>query len=159
MVASKDASPRGVASFLLLVLDGRTEAAFGELMRRKQSAEKHERTPRAVRRRRQIRQDLESLGLSAEFSEPAAARLEAMGLELGTDAYSAALGGAAAAFDVYREDCEELAGHSRDVDEIRNLMQGFAGELRKLEEGLRTVSAYVLRMHRKATGDRRGALH
>ncbi len=63
------------------------------------------------------------------------------------------------AYEVYREDCEALAHSSRDIDEIQRLMQGFAGELRKLEEGLRIVSAYVLRMHSKASRERRGLLH
>ncbi len=65
----------------------------------------------------------------------------------------------AAAYQVYREDCEALADSSRDIDEIQRLMQGFAGELRKLEEGLRIVSAYVLRMHNKACGERGRVLH
>ena len=109
---------------------------------------------RAQRRRERIREDLESLGVSPSFSAPVAERLEPRSPELGTDAYAAAIGAAAAAWEVCGRDSELLAGHSRDVDEIRSLMDGFAGELRKLEEGLRIVSAYVLRMHRKATRDR-----
>jgi hypothetical protein len=38
-------------------------------------------------------------------------------------------------------------------------MQGFAGELQKLEEGLRMISAYVLRMRNRATRDGGEALH
>lgn len=106
---------------------------------------------RAARRQQRIREDLENLGVSPDFSGPLARRLEPVSQEMGTEAYSAALGGVVAAWEVYGKDSEAMVVHSRDVDEIRSLMEGFAGELRKLEEGLRIVSAYVLRMHRKAT--------
>ena len=42
---------------------------------------------------------------------------------------------------------------------VERLMQGFAGELLKLEEGLRIISAYVLRMHNRASRDGGGILH
>jgi hypothetical protein len=116
-------------------------------------------SPRATHRRSRIRADLESKGISPTFSACLAERLEAMNPEPGSDAYAAVLDGAAAVFDVYREDCRALEHSSRDIDEIQRLMQGFAGELRKLEEGLRIVSAYVLRMHSKATKERAGVLH
>lgn len=112
-----------------------------------------------LRRRGRIRADLESRGVSSSYSDPVAERLEEVALDFSSSEYSAALEGVAAAYDVYREDCEALAHSSRDIDEIQRLMQGFAGELRKLEEGLRIVSAYVLRMHSKASRERRGLLH
>ena len=113
----------------------------------------------AVRLRSRIRADLESRGVDSGYSDPVAERLEEIALGLSSSEYAAALEGVAVAYDVYREDCEALAHSSRDIDEIQRLMQGFAGELRKLEEGLRIVSAYVLRMHSKASRERRGLLH
>lgn len=106
---------------------------------------------RAVGRRQRIRADLENKGVSPVFSEPLAQRLERLRSEPGSDAYAAALEGAAAAYDAYRGDAELLEDRSRDIEEIQRLMQGFAGELLKLEEGLRIISAYVMRMHHKAT--------
>ncbi len=114
---------------------------------------------RGLRRRSRIRADLEGKGVGSAFSEPVAERLEEVAFDLSSSEYAAALEGVAAAYDVYREDCEALAHSSRDIDEIQRLMQGFAGELRKLEEGLRIVSAYVLRMHSKASRERRGLVH
>ena len=38
-------------------------------------------------------------------------------------------------------------------------MQGFADEMRKLEEGLRVVSAYLTRMHDTARGQRSESHH
>jgi hypothetical protein len=128
-------------------------------MRQKTSSTEEAAAARETRRRRRIRSDLESLGMSPLVSEPVAERIDAVGAAPGSDAYRAALDGAAAAWQVYRGDCESLEQSSRDIAEIQRLMQGFAGELRKLEEGLRIVSAYVLRMHDKASRERRGAIH
>lgn len=116
---------------------------------RGQAGESHER----------IRQDLESLGVSRGFSAPVAERIAGLAGELDDHTYSAILDGVAVAFDAHRSDCRAIEDRSRDLDEIQRLMHGFAGELRKLEEGLRIVSAYVLRMHSKARGDSGRMLH
>ncbi|HET6304749.1 MAG TPA: hypothetical protein VFG80_08200 [Myxococcota bacterium] len=42
-----------------------------------------------------------------------------------------------------------------ELDELQRLMAGFAGELRKLEEALRILDAYLARM-RTQTGSSRG---
>ena len=75
------------------------------------------------------------------------------------DAYFGVLDGVALAFDAHRRDCETFSDRSSDLDEIERLMKGFADELRKLEEGLRIVSAYVTRMHSKADHSRGRLLH
>ena len=67
--------------------------------------------------------------------------------------------GVRAAYEAHRSDCEALEANAANIDEIQRLMQGFAGELRKLEEGLRMVSAYVLRMHDKANADASRRVH
>jgi len=97
--------------------------------------------------------------VSPGFSEPLAQRLERLRSEPGSATYSAALEGAAAAYDAYRGDAELLEDRSRDVEEIQRLMQGFAGELLKLEEGLRIISAYVSRMHNRASREGSEVLH
>ncbi len=109
--------------------------------------------------RARVQRDLESLGVSAAFSAPVADRLAGLRPELGDDAYAAVLDGVTVAFDAHRSHCEAAAGRVRDIVEIERLMQGFAGELRKLEEGLRIVSAYVTRMHTKAGTERESLLH
>jgi hypothetical protein len=106
-----------------------------------------------------IQKDLESLGVSSAFSEAVAERISILASELDRETYSAVLDGVAVAFDAHRGDCETIEERARDIDEIQRLMKGFAGELRKLEEGLRIVSAYVLRMHSKARGERGRVLH
>ena len=109
--------------------------------------------------RERIRADLENRGVSPGLSEALAQRLERLRREPGSETYSAALEGAAAAYDACQGDAELLEDRSRDIEEIQRLMQGFAGELRKLEEGLRIISAYVLRMRNRATRDCDGAFH
>jgi len=57
-----------------------------------------------------------------------------------------------------RRDTEELAGRGRghadpEGEELRRLLQDVATELRKLDEGLRLVSAYLVRL--KAQAERR----
>ena len=98
----------------------------------------------------QLASELEARGVAAEFAAPVAERL-AQGDELRGRRLDAVLAGVTAAYAAHQLDYEVLEESARNIDEIERLMAGFAGELRKLEEGLRVVSAYVLRMHDKAS--------
>jgi vacuolar-type H+-ATPase subunit C/Vma6 len=100
-----------------------------------------------------IAEDLERLGIRGALVTRLAARLEERCQDLEPEAYAAALEGAIAAFDATG------SAEAEDVREIQRLMEGFAGELQKLEEGLRIVSAYVVRMQERAKRDREGLLH
>ncbi|MEE2676945.1 MAG: hypothetical protein VX546_00065 [Myxococcota bacterium] len=71
----------------------------------------------------------------------------------------AALDGAAAAWAIQHGEADDLERSARSVHEIQVLMQGFADEMRKLEEGLRVVSAYLTRMHDTARGQRSESHH
>ena len=108
---------------------------------------------------RRIQADLESRGVAVEFSQPIAARLGDTRPALSSEQYAAVLDGVAAAYDVYRQDCVSLEDSARDINEIRRLMQGFTGELRKLEEGLRILSAYLFRMRNRTARDKSGTFH
>ena len=46
-----------------------------------------------------------------------------------------------------------------ELDELQRLMTGFAGELRKLEEALRTLDAYVARMRTQTASSLGHTLH
>jgi hypothetical protein len=100
-----------------------------------------------------IAEDLERLGVRGAVVTRLAAELERSCGELDAAAYGAALEGAVAAYDATGREEDE------DVREIQRLMEGFAGELQKLEEGLRIVSAYVIRMQERARRDRQRFLH
>lgn len=117
-------------------------------------------------RKRRLRADLESRGLSRELSQPMATRLAPLLKAASTRAYGAALDAAAAAVEVVRDgECaapDRVIGtpdRAGDVAEIQRLMLGFTDELRKLEEGLRILSAFVVRMRTRAGFDGDGVLH
>ena len=107
----------------------------------------------ARRDRCDIAEDLERLGVRGEALTRLAVELEKSCQGLGPDAYAAVLDGAVAACDA------TSSAEAEDVREIQRLMEGFADELQKLEEGLRIVSAYVVRMQERATRDRQRLLH
>lgn len=111
---------------------------------------------------RQIRSDLEDRGVAREFSDPVAERLTSIAPDLSASEYMAVLDGVAAAYGVHRDACgdgSEVRPPARDVSEIQRLMEGFGTELRKLEEGLQILSAYVVRMGTRAGSERPHTLH
>ena len=110
-------------------------------------------------KKRRIRADLESRGLPREIAQPVATRLAPLLKTVSTRAYGAALDVATAAVEVARDDGSRENDRAGDVAEIQRLMLGFTGELRKLEEGLRILSAFVLRMRTRAACDGDGVLH
>jgi hypothetical protein len=102
--------------------------------------------PAGESRRLRIRDDLERMGVAREFSHPVAERLAVIAPDFSSSEYAAVLDGVAAAYGVHRVD----SAASGDAVEIGRLMQGFASELRKLDEGLRILCAYAERMQRRA---------
>ena len=110
-------------------------------------------------RRSRILADLERHGIAPEFSQPVADRLTRIAPDLSPREYAAVLTGVAAAYGAHRDDVDAAEQSSSDVEEIQRLMRGFAGELRKLEEGLRILSAYVTRMRSRADSETPPTLH
>jgi hypothetical protein len=109
----------------------------------------------SARRRSRICADLESKGVAPEFSQPVADRLADIAPDFSSGEYEAVLDGVAAAYGVHQRDFDTVG----DVIEIQRLMDGFTGELRKLEEGLQILSAYVHRMRTRATRGNAATLH
>ena len=107
-------------------------------------------------RSERIRSDLERRGVARELSLPAARRLSAIAADLSPKEYGAVLDGVAAAY-IYPD--EAKSQETSDVGEIQRLMEGFTGELRKIEEGLQILSAYVIRMGNRSNIDRPTTLH
>jgi hypothetical protein len=110
---------------------------------------------RNASRRSRIRADLESKGVAPEFSRPVADRLADIAPDFSSGEYAAVLDGVAAAYGVHQRDLDAAV----DVNEIQHLMDGFTGELRKLEEGLQILSAYVHRMRTRVTRSHTATLH
>lgn len=107
-------------------------------------------------RSEQIRSDLESRGVAPELSLPAARRLSAIAPDLSPKEYGAVLDGVAAA---YLQPCEGQVQPVGEVGEIQRLMEGFTGELRKIEEGLQILSAYVVRMENRSSPEPPATIH
>ena len=112
-----------------------------------------------ARPRQRIRADLERRGVAQHLSEPFSERLVEIADGLSASEYHAAILAMTAAYEVVQREAGELEMRCRDVREIQHLMQGFASELRKLEEGLRTVSAFLVRLRAAADGNPGGQVH
>jgi hypothetical protein len=115
--------------------------------------------PRPAASRRRIRTELERRGVDRALSQPMAARLAPLLETLPARACAAALDAATAALELTRLDGSATHPRSADVAEIQRLMLGFTDELRKLEEGLRILSAFVLRMRTRAGLGGDGVIH
>lgn len=125
---------------------------------RRRSAKEDVEVPRGEDLTTQLAQELEARGVPPSFAIPVAEHLAASG-RLPAHERGPVLAGVVAAYAAHQPDYEALEESARNIDEIQRLMQGFAGELSKLEEGLRVVSAYVLRMHDKANSETAKRLH
>ena len=111
----------------------------------------------ATRDPQQIYRDLLERGVTSRFAKALAARLATLSGELDGSGYEAVLGAVCLAFGAHRRGLAGLHKTARDVDEIQRLMEDFSSELRKLDEALETLSAYVLRLRTQssaAIGDR-----
>lgn len=107
----------------------------------------------------QVQADLEQRGVNPEFSRSVAERLTPVVSELDADAYGAVLQAVTASYGVHDDDLRMLGQRTGDVDQIQRLMKGFVGELRKLEEAIRILSAYVTRMRSRAVRQRPRSFH
>ena len=104
-----------------------------------------------------IQNDLERRGIPRNFSGAVAARLERAAASLNETEYGALLDGVAAAYGVHRGEGDR--GSRDDTTEIRRLVHDFAIELKKLDEGLRILSSYVLRIRDRTGEDKPGVVH
>jgi hypothetical protein len=106
-----------------------------------------------------VRSDLEGLGIDPEFCRPVAERLVSIAPDLSAPEYAAILDGVTAAYSVHRQFSGSRDESAKRGNELRRLMEGCTGELRKLDEGLQMLSAYLLRMCTLASRDGSGNLH
>jgi hypothetical protein len=107
----------------------------------------------------QVRSDLEDRGIDPKFSRPVAQRLVAIAPDLSVPEYAAILDGVTAAYSVHREFSGSNDADLKHANEFRRLMEGCTGELRKLDEGLQMLSAYLLRMSALGSREGSGGLH
>lgn len=108
------------------------------------------REPREARDRARIERDLDRLGVSAELRALLSRRLETLAPTLSDEAYRAALAGALVAHDLHEQSVRHVERSARDYQEIQRLLGVFSAEMKKLDEALRVLSAYVQRMRARA---------
>lgn len=101
-----------------------------------------------------MRRDLERRGVGPSVSRPVAASIAPRAAALSGDAYGAFLDGVAAVQAAGRDSRAEAG-----AIEIQRLVQDFAIELKKLDEGLRLLSSYLLRIRDRASTDRSRIVH
>jgi hypothetical protein len=107
-----------------------------------------------------IRADLERRGLAPEFSRAFAERLAPLSQGLSAEAYAAALDAVALAWGDRDSGVGAQAPRGAgELNELQRLMAGFVGELRKLEEALRILDAYLARMRTQTRVPEVGTLH
>lgn len=99
-------------------------------------------------RARQLRADLEQRGVPAALASAVSLRLEPQAAGLDPVAYQAVLEAACTTYGAQRKATPPDAAL-----EIQRLVQDFAVELQKLDEGLRLLSTYLLRIRDRARSD------
>jgi hypothetical protein len=89
--------------------------------------------------------------VASEFSASICDRLAPFSEDLTPELYDAGLSGVAMAYGVHRRGAEASRENGTNFREVERLMGGFVSELRKLDETLETLAAYVSRL-RTQTG-------
>jgi hypothetical protein len=100
-----------------------------------------------------IRSDLRDRGIAVELHAAFAERLAPISQSGSPEAYEAALDAVALA---YRNGAPSAKA---SLDELQQLMSGFSDELRKLEEAMRILDAYVSRMRSQTDASEDHLLH
>ncbi len=100
---------------------------------------------------RRIRRDLVRRGVDAELAEGALGELQALARGADRARYEALLSGAAVAFAAFQDGRDALRENLAHLAELQRLMDGFNGELGKLDEALKILGAYLSRA-RNASG-------
>jgi hypothetical protein len=106
-----------------------------------------------------IRADLEARGVAPELASRLAAPVARRSSVLDAGRYQAVIAGIALAVRMQGEEIARLRGAARELDEMQRLLGNFADELKKLDEALETLAAYVVRMRRPQAVVARRVLH
>jgi hypothetical protein len=106
-------------------------------------------------RMERVRRDLELRGVAPAVARSVAAAIASRAVGLAPEAYAAFLDGVAAGHGAAPADVRAESG----ALEIQRLVNDFAVELKKLDEGLRLLSSYLLRIRDRAGNERPRVVH
>ena len=99
-----------------------------------------------------IQRDLEDRGVPVALATAVSGRLAPHVEGIAESAYEGLLTGVATAYAVHRDGFEGTRKTPRDLAEMQQLMSDFGDELRKLDEALEVLSAYLVRMRSQTQG-------
>lgn len=116
-------------------------------------------TPQTERLERRVRGDLEDHGITGCEAARLAEALTARLLERGPEGYEDLVAGAQMVSQVRLDLSSDLGDSHRELRQLERLMGGFATELRKLDEVLEVLGAYMRRMRESASDNGRETLH
>lgn len=103
-----------------------------------------QRTDEQAGAQERLRRDLEARGVDPLFTDAVLAKVE-VGV-VSPESHAAILDGVEVAYRVHCGGREDLSDAVRDLNEVARLMEDFAGELAKLDESLKMLSAFLGRM-------------
>ncbi len=112
-----------------------------------------------VRTRDRLRRDLEEKGVDPIFADAVMARVELGAEGEPVASWQAIIEGIEVAYQVHRRGQENLKRNLRGLNEVSRLMEDLGGEIRKLDENLKTLAAYLGRMRDQLRSERPGILH
>lgn len=93
-----------------------------------------------------IRRDLEARGVPEPLSTALSTCMVPEASRLDPRTYEGFLKGALLAYAIHRDSAPELRATVQGLGEMQRLMGDFSDELRKLDEALEILAAYVVRM-------------
>ena len=115
--------------------------------------------PGGVRGRDELRRELERRGVASDLAARLADDLAALGDSLTPEARLGAVKGVALASAVHRERTEAFRRWQEDLAEIERLMSAFASELKKVDEAVKILSAFVGRVREQTSPDPDRVVH
>ena len=109
--------------------------------------------------RDRLRRDLEARGVDPLFADAVLTRVALVSSEASEPSWEAIVEGVEVAYRVHRNGQESLRRSLRDLSELSRLVDDFGGELKKLDEGLKMLAAYLSRMRKQVCSEGRQILH
>jgi hypothetical protein len=109
--------------------------------------------------RDRLRRDLEARGVDPLFADAVLTRVELVNSDASEPSWEAIVEGVEVAYRVHRNGQESLRRSLRDLSELSRLVEDFGGELKKLDEGLKMLAAYLSRMRKQLCSEGRQILH
>jgi hypothetical protein len=109
--------------------------------------------------RDRLRRDLEARGVDPLFADAVLTRVALVSSEASEPSWEAIVEGVEVAYRVHRNGQESLRRSLRDLSELSRLVEDFGGELKKLDEGLKMLAAYLSRMRKQVCSEGRQILH